>query len=163
MPGTCVDGDLIAGSTRSLRNNPSSPKQNFAAWRLSESHLRGIRTPTGPHSSALSSHKATMSQSEKYVIAGSIRSLRNNPSSPKQNFAAWRLSESHLRGIRSPTESHGSASSSHKATMSQSEKYVIAGSIRSLRNNPSSPKQNLVAWRLSENHLRGIRTPTEPA
>ena len=52
MPGTCADGDLIVGSTRSLRNKSSSPNQNLAAWRLRESHLRGISTPTGPHSIA---------------------------------------------------------------------------------------------------------------
>ena len=38
--------DPIAGSTRSLRNNHRSPNQDLVAWRLCESHLRGIRTPT---------------------------------------------------------------------------------------------------------------------
>jgi hypothetical protein len=76
VPGNSVYGDVIAGSTRSLRNNHRSPNQNVVTWRLGQSHLRGIRTPTGPHSIASRSHKATKPRSKKHASPGSTRSLR---------------------------------------------------------------------------------------
>ena len=140
---------VSAGSTRSLRNKPSSPKQNLAALRLGESHLRGIRSPTDPHSIASSSHKATMSQSEKKrASAGSTRSLRNNPSSPNQNFAALRLGESHLRGIRTPRPAQHRAKLSQSCSMSQ-----IENNSRDLLEVIEAKLGGFLRW------LRGIRHP----
>jgi hypothetical protein len=58
MPGSSADGDAIAGSTRSPPNNPNSRNQDLVAWRLCESHLRGIRTPTDSHSIVSKSHES---------------------------------------------------------------------------------------------------------
>jgi hypothetical protein len=83
VPGNSVYGDVIAGSTRSLRNNHRSPNQNVVTWRLGQSHLRGIRTPTGPHSIASRSHKAQKLEARARDQAARYGSNRGAPQTPR--------------------------------------------------------------------------------
>ena len=84
MPGTLVYENVIAGSTRSLRNNHRSPNPVLVTWQLGSSHLRGIPTPTGPHSIASRSHKATKHKAHE---ARSTRP-RDQPARYRSNWGA---------------------------------------------------------------------------
>jgi hypothetical protein len=98
-----------------LPNNPNSPNQELVAWRLCESHLRGIRTPTDSHSIASRSDESVKPTKLEARDRGINPLATNNPSSPNQDLVAWRLCESHLRGIRTPTDSHSIVSRSHES------------------------------------------------
>jgi hypothetical protein len=131
------------------------------AWRLCESHLRGIRTPTDSHSIESRSHESVKPTKLEARDRGINPLATNNPSSPNQDLVAWRLCESHLRGIRTPPDSHSIASRSDESVKPTNLEVRDRGINPLATNNPSSPNQDLVAWRLCESHLRGIRTPTD--